>query len=50
MVEAGVAHAALVYDGQGLQIQAVGAPEQLEAQADELGRMISSISLVGNGS
>lgn len=42
--------AALVYDGQGLQIQAVGAPEQLEAHAEELGRMISSISHVGNRS
>ena len=42
--------AALVYDGQGLQIQAVGAPDQLEAHAEELERMISSISLVGNRS
>jgi len=35
--------AALVYDGQGLEIQAVGAPEQLEAHAEDIGRMISSI-------
>jgi hypothetical protein len=39
--------AALVYDGQGLQIQAVGPPEQLDTHAEELGRMISSI---GDGS
>ena len=42
--------AALVYDDEGLQIQAVGAPEQLDAHADEISRMIASIHQNGNGS
>jgi len=36
--------AALVYDGQGVKIQAVGPPEQLDTHAEELGQMIASIS------
>jgi hypothetical protein len=36
--------AALVFDGQGLQIQAAGAPEQLAARAPEIGEMIASIT------
>jgi hypothetical protein len=35
--------AALVYGGDGLQIQAVGTPEQLAARAGDVQRMISSI-------
>jgi hypothetical protein len=35
--------AALVYGGDGLQIQAVGTPEQLAAHAGDVQRMISSI-------
>jgi hypothetical protein len=36
--------AALVLDGQGLQIQAAGPPEQLAGRAPQIGDMIASIS------
>jgi hypothetical protein len=42
--------AALVFDGTGLQIQVTGTPEQLAAHAEDIDRMISSISDEGNRS
>jgi hypothetical protein len=36
--------AALVLDGQGLQVQAAGTPEQLAARAPQIGDMIASIT------
>ena len=42
--------AALVYDDEGLQIQAVGAPEQLDAHAEDISRMVTGIHENRNGS
>lgn len=40
--------AAYVFDGTGIQIQAVGPPQQLAAHADDLSAMITSIAYTGS--
>jgi hypothetical protein len=41
--------AALVFGDQGLQVQVVGPPDQLDSHAEEIGAMLSSIRQDGDG-